>query len=271
MKEPFILKNDLLWLESWMNQHPNLVAGFTTNRGGAENGPIKGLNIAYHVGDDPLNVLNNRQQVADKVGIPLKQWVFAQQLHTTNIHKVSSRDLGAGINNFDSGIYQTDGLYTRSPNVVLATFYADCTPLYFYAPRHNLIGVAHAGWRGTVDGIMLRMLQTLKNVEGIDSAEILVAIGPAIGRDAYKVDDKVINEVLKSPVANVSTTFVDLGGGQYKFDTKALNYLQALHEGVPANNIICSAYCTYTDGDLFFSHRRDSKAGRMMNFICLKD
>lgn len=271
MKEPFVLKNDLLWLESWMVKNPKLLAGFTTNRNGAKAGPIKGLNIAYHVGDDPSTVQNNRHFVANKMGIPLNQWVFAQQLHTTHIHKVTAKDLGAGTSDFDSGIPATDGLYTTDSNVVLATFYADCTPLYFYAPHHHLIGVAHAGWKGTVGGIMHSMLQTLKNKEGINPDEILVAIGPAIGRDAYRVDDKVITEVLKSPVANPSTTFVNLGGGQYKFDAKNLNYLQALHEGVPEKNIICSAYCTYSDFDLFFSHRRESKAGRMMSFMCLND
>ena len=156
-------------------------------------------------------------------------------------------------------------------NVVLATFYADCTPLYFYVPNHHLIGVAHAGWKGTVNGIMINMLKILKETEGIDSKDIYIAIGPSIGRDAYKVDDKVINEVLKSSVSNVTETFYDLGEGQYKFDPKLLNYKQAISEGVPAENILVSSYCTFTDKDLFYSHRRNSKSGRMMSFMVLND
>ena len=271
MKEPFILKDHLLFIEPWMQQNHQLVAGFTTHQKGVSVGDCEGLNIAYHVGDEKEAVLKNRQMVAEAINLPLEQWVFAEQLHTTAVHKVTSADLGAGVYSFESGIKATDGLYTTESNVVLATFYADCTPLYFYVPSHHLIGVAHAGWRGTVDGMMHEMLKTLKTVEGIDPKDIFVAIGPCIGRDAYRVDDTVIDEVKKSIVSGFEETFVELGGGQYKFDPKLLNYKQALHQGVPAENILVTSYCTYTDSDLFYSFRKNPKTGRMMNFMCLKD
>jgi len=264
MNDPFVLKKDLLWLQCWMDQNPKLHSGFSTIKDG-------NLNMAYHVGDDPKNVLNNRRYLANMIRIPLDQWVFSEQLHTTNIYKVTASDLGAGVYNFKSGIPATDGLYTTESNIVLATFYADCTPLYFYAPKHHLVGVAHAGWRGTVNGIMHKMLHILKEIERIKPEDIWVAIGPSIGRDAYQVDDHVVNNVIKSDILNVVDTFVDLGGGQYKFDVKLLNYKQALHEGIPTDNIVVSSYCTYTHRNLFYSHRRDSNAGRMLSFICLKD
>jgi len=254
MKEPFQLQDDLLWLQDWQEIFP-LKAGFTT--------ALHDLNIAYHVGDDPDRVYRNRETAANEVGISLDQWVFAQQLHTANVHKATSADSGAGQRSFESGIPNTDGLYTKEAGIVLATFYADCTPLYFYAPKHHLIGVAHAGWQGTVKGIMQTMLKALKNEEGIPPEDIYIAIGPAIGQDAYRVDDKVIQHV-KEP-----STYVDLGGGQYKFNPKKLNLLQALEEGVPHENILVSSYCTFTDKDLFYSHRRDPKSGRMMAFMVL--
>ena len=269
MKEPFILKENLLFLDSWMKQNDHLIAGFTTIKGGTSTGAFEGLNIAYHVGDDAQAVLKNRELVAESIEMPLEQWVFAEQLHTTKVHHVTSADLGAGVHSFESGIKATDGLYTKEKGVVLATFYADCTPLYFYAPKHELIGVAHAGWRGTVDGMMHEMLKTLKEVEQIDPKDILVAIGPCIGRDAYRVDDTVINEVKKSSIEGIEETFIELGDGQYKFDPKLLNYKQALHDGVPAENILVTSYCTYTDSDLFYSFRKNNQTGRMMNFMCL--
>ncbi|MDE5978030.1 MAG: peptidoglycan editing factor PgeF [Turicibacter sp.] len=271
MKEPFILDKELLFLKPWMDETQQLIAGFTTIKAGTSVNEFKGLNIAYHVGDDAKAVLKNREIVANIIEVPLERWVFAEQMHTTAVHKVTSTDLGAGIYNFESGIKATDGLYTTEKNIVLATFYADCTPLYFYAPKHELIGVAHAGWRGTVDGMMHEMLRTLKEVEGIEPSDIYVAIGPCIGRDAYRVDDTVIQEVKKSKVDGVEETFVELGDGQYKFDPKLLNYKQARHEGIPKENILMSAYCTYTDEDLFYSFRRNHKTGRMMNFMCLKN
>ncbi|MCL1949782.1 MAG: peptidoglycan editing factor PgeF [Turicibacter sp.] len=258
MKEPFRLDNPILWLEEWMEKFP-VTAGFTASK--------PNLNIAYHVGDDPLRVYQNRETIAEEVGISLEQWVFAQQLHTAHIHEVTLDDLGAGKHSFESGIPATDGLYTRESGVVLATFYADCTPLYFYAPKVGIVGTAHAGWQGTVAGIMQKMLQTLKEKEGVSPGDIYIAIGPAIGMDAYRVEERVIEKVKTSTVPGADTTFVELWDGQYKFSPKKLNLLQALHEGVPRENILMSSFCTFTDKDLFDSHRRDPKAGRMMAFI----
>ncbi|MGL4373919.1 MAG: peptidoglycan editing factor PgeF, partial [Turicibacter sp.] len=241
MKEPFIQTNNLLYLVPWMKQDNNLVAGFTTQLGGISVGPFKGLNIAYHVGDNPAQVLANRQLVADEIQIPLTNWVFAEQLHTTTVHEVTSSDLGCGVQSFESGIKACDGLYTKEKDVVLATFDADCTPLYFYAPKHSLIGVAHAGWRGTVDGMMHSMLQTLKQKELINPSDIYVAIGPCIGRDAYRVDETVIKEVKKSKLAASDQTFIQISDTQYKFDPKLMNKQQALYEGIPEENILTSS------------------------------
>ena len=90
MKEPFILKENLLFIESWMNKNENLIAGFTTIKGGTSIDKFEGLNIAYHVGDEPEAVLKNRQVVADAIEMPLEKWVFAEQMHTTAVHKVTS-------------------------------------------------------------------------------------------------------------------------------------------------------------------------------------
>ena len=111
MKEPFILKENLLFIEPWMNKNENLIAGFTTIKGGTSVDKFEGLNIAYHVGDEPEAVLKNRQVVADAIEMPLEKWVFAEQMHTTAVHKVTSADLGAGVHRFESGIKATDGLY----------------------------------------------------------------------------------------------------------------------------------------------------------------
>ncbi len=270
MKEPFQLNQNLLFLENWMSSNEKLICGFTTKQGGVSHAPYQGLNIGYHVGDESSAVKQNRQIVADTLHIPFDRFIFAEQLHTTTVKKVTAADCGAGTLNFESGMSSCDGLYTTDCNVALATFYADCTPLYFYVPTHHLVGVAHAGWKGTVDGMMHEMLQTLKNVEHIKPEEIFVAIGPCIGRDAYRVDDTVINK-LKTSQVDIEDVYVQLSETQYKFDPKLLNKKQALAEGIPEANILVSAYCTHTDADLFYSYRKDKQTGRMMSFICLKD
>lgn len=261
MTEPFLLKNHLLWLEEWQQRFPGLIAGFST----AE----KSMNVSYVIGDAPCKVLAARNHAASLSKIPLENWVFSQQTHSTHIKKVNLCHKGLGTLDFDSAIADTDGLYTNERGIVLATTYADCTPLYFYAPSAGLIGSAHAGWRGTVNGMMQKMIQAWKEKEHLDPSQIFIAIGPAISRDAYQVDDKVINEILKSTVRNAVSSFSHLGNGQYKFSPKHLNYLQAIHEGVPKENIFVSSYCTYHTPELFYSHRRGGEQGRMMAFIGL--
>lgn len=269
MKEPFVLKDGLLWLEDWMARFPELTAGFTTTLNGFSAEPFKGLNLGYHVGDSPQVVGKNREEMAKKVGIPLNHWVFAQQLHTKNVQEAGLGHAGAGTFDFDSGVGATDGLFTDEPGVVLGSFYADCTPVYFYVRLKRIVGVAHAGWKGTASGIVLEMVEQLK-AKGAEPADIFVAIGPAISQAAYRVDEKVIQEVGRLPIPNPERAYVDLGGGQYKLDVKLLNVLQALHAGVPSENISVSSYCTYTDTDLFYSHRRTPGTGRMAAFICLR-
>ena len=268
MKEPFQLNQNILFLTDWMTQNSQLICGFTTRLDGVSKEPFTGLNIGYHVNDKATDVTANREAVATQLKLPLTSFIFPEQCHTTHVRKVTAADCGAGVFSFESGIPNCDGLYTTDKDVVLATFYADCTPLYFYAPKHELIGVAHAGWKGSVHGIMHTMIQTLKLEEGIDPNDLYIAIGPCIGRDAYRVDDTVINELKKSQV-DIEDTYVQLSDTQYKFDPKYLNKKQALFEGVPEENILVSAYCTHTDGDLFYSYRRDKQTGRMMSFMCL--
>ena len=268
MKEPFQLNQNLLFLTPWMSQNNQLIAGFTTRNQGYSQKPYDSLNIGLHVGDSVDDVIKNRQLVAHRLNVSLEQFVFTVQLHTTTVKKVTRADCGAGISCFEAGIESCDGLYTTDKNVMLATFYADCTPLYFYVPSRELIGVAHAGWKGSVNGMMHQMLQTLKNVEHIDPRDIYVAIGPCIGRDAYRVDDTVINKLKKSHL-DLDDVYVQISDTQYKLDTKALNKKQALAEGILESNILVSSYCTFTDEDLFFSHRRDKQSGRMMSFMCL--
>lgn len=267
--EPFsLLDNGLLTLSSWRKHH--VEATFTTRKNGASENPYSANNLAYHVGDKPDAVHLNRQHVAELLGVPLERFVFGAQNHGTHIARVTQADLGAGIYDFDSGLPETDALYTDLSDVVLATFYADCTPLYFIAPKHHLIGVAHSGWQGTLKGMMHVFLKHWIDELHILPEDIMITIGPAISKSAYVVDDTVATQVKSFALFDATSTLTQISDTHYKFDGQLLNLMMAENLSIPRQNIQLSSYCTYCDDDLFFSFRRDGVTGRMLATISQK-
>ena len=274
MQEPFQEKHDMfLTIENWQRQFPSLLAGFSTRKEGNSQAPFKSNNLCLHVGDDENAVHANREKLALSLGVPLANWVFAQQIHGNHIQRITWSDRGSGVRDYTSGIAATDGLFTAEKGIVLALAFADCVPLYFCSPHFQLVGVAHAGWRGTVRNIAGKMITSWKQ-EGIPPEEVFVVIGPAICQNCYRVDARVIGEVKKLPVS-AELFYQEVDDKQYTIDLKNLNRALLQQAGVPAGNIQVSGLCTSCREDLFFSHRRDSSkirnTGRMLAFIGIKE
>lgn len=270
--EPFILENEsILFIEGWMKKNHRLTAGFTTKIGGRSEGPFAGFNLAFHVQDNPMSVRLNRKELGEKIGFPVRYWVGAEQIHKAVIRKVSRKDRGRGALDYEDSFKGTDGFFTADKGVLLTLCYADCVPLLFYAPRQEAIGAAHAGWRGSVQGIAAEMIKVFEE-ENIPPRDILVVVGPSICENCYIVDNQVI-ELVKSGLAEgEKKTYNFIYGNQYKLNLQELNKQILLQSKVPEKNIRVTKYCTSCHRDLFFSHRRDQgKTGRMMSFIGLKE
>lgn len=254
----------LLLIKDWEKE--NVIAGMTTRNGGASEGPYHSLNVGFHVGDRYENVLENRNLLADKLGFPLNRWVLGEQTHGNQVFKVKKEDIGKGAMSLDTAIPNVDGLFTQESGVLLVALYADCVPLYFFARAEHMIGVAHAGWKGTVSNIAGRMVEAWKK-EGIDPAGIEVIIGPSIGECCYEVDEKVISEVRKLSLDD-ERIFRQLHQGKYMLNLKLLNKRLLIQAGVRETNIVLSSWCTSCSTSTFFSHRKErGKTGRMMAFI----
>lgn len=270
--EPFVRKSEqVLELSSWKGLSADLlVAGFTTRVGGVSSNDYESFNLGLHVQDDTNKVVSNRKLLGTILGFPTSRWVCSEQTHDNKIVKVSSSDIGAGVYDYSDSIKDTDGLYTDDKNILLTLCYADCVPIFFYAPDRQLIGIAHAGWKGTVKNIAGAMVHKWQE-EGVSPHEIYAAIGPAIGKCCYVVDDYVINFVreLELKGANIYSEKED---SQYQLDLKQLNYELLKKAGIKENQISVSSNCTSCENTLFFSHRKDNgKTGRMMSFIGIKE
>ncbi|CAG9619791.1 peptidoglycan editing factor PgeF [Sutcliffiella rhizosphaerae] len=272
MTEPFVLEQkQFLTLPSWKEKLSELIVGFTTKNGGISQGAYNSFNMGLHVEDSVEHVVENKQILANITDFPMDNWIGCEQTHGNYIVKVSPAHRGKGVTNYKNAIAGTDGIYTDSENVLLTLCFADCVPLYFFAPSYHYIGLAHAGWKGTVKEIGGMMIKKWE-MEGVATDDIFVAIGPSISSQSYLVDDFVINQVKSIlPFQCHQSAFKEVSKGQYELDLKYVNVEILKKAGIKEENILCSSFCTSTDHSLFFSHRRDQgKTGRMMSFIGLK-
>lgn len=269
--EPFQFQHveSLLFLRPWMDLSDKLVVGFTTKNGGFGKEDYETLNLGLHVQDKPSTVVANRQTVADQLKMPLSKWVCAEQVHKNLIMKVTEADSEKGVYDYKEGIPQTDGIYTNRKELLLTLCFADCVPLYFFAPKHGMIGLAHAGWKGTVEDIGGEMIKRWTE-EGIPLNDIYAAIGPAIEGCCYIVDDRVIDLVKNVLGADNdgSPFYTVVSEGQYSLNLKEVNKHLLQKAGVQEDHLLVSDLCTSCREDVFFSHRRDGgKTGRMLSFI----
>lgn len=269
MNEPFIRGSESFFQ---IDTDPNIYAGISTRCGGVSEQPFHTLNLGLHVRDNKEAVIENRKIFSDCIQAPLQSWVCAEQVHGSQVKKVGKTEAGKGIFHLDDAVKEVDGLYTDERNVVLTAAFADCVPLYFFAPRHHLIGIAHAGWKGTVRNIVSSMVSTWVSKEKLSTNDIYTVIGPSICEKCYKVDDNVIqyvrNVISDSRIGKYPFHHVE--SNQYLLNLKELNKQLMIKAGIPAENIKMTTYCTSCHNDLFFSYRKEkTKTGRMMAFISL--
>ena len=135
-----------------LEQTGMVVNAFSTRQGGVSVGCLESMNLGFNRGDLDENVLKNHKIFAEAVGFPYEKIVTTNQTHTTNVRVVTKEDCGKGITK-DRDYSDVDGLITNVPGIVLATYYADCVPLYILDPVNKAIGLSHSGWKGTVNRI----------------------------------------------------------------------------------------------------------------------
>lgn len=241
---------------------------FSTRLGGVSEGIFSSMNLSYTRGDSKEAVDENYRRIADILGCRVESFVCSDQTHTTNIRKVTEGDCGKGVVILRD--YQdVDGLVTDRAGVVLATFFADCVPLYFLDARQRVIGLAHAGWRGTVGRIGKKMIDMMTAEYGCKRENIIAAIGPSICADCYEVSEDVAVQF----EAEFGNTVLRTGKqpGKYQLDLWKANAEVLLHAGLTPAQIEVTDICTCCNPSLLFSHRASKgKRGNLGAFLMLK-
>ncbi|MEK7129710.1 MAG: peptidoglycan editing factor PgeF [Patescibacteria group bacterium] len=192
----------------------------------------------------------NRETFLNFLRLNLSSLVFSEQIHANKIHIVTDRDL-------EKKVFGTDGLVYKKNNGMsgLAVRVADCVPILAVDPDASVIGVAHAGWKGTLGSIATRLIDTMKSV-GADTERILVSVGPHIGMCCYSVPEERAGQFVK--MFNSDPRIMSHIEGAPHLDLGYANVQQLLEAGISADHIDVAITCTSCQVDTFFSYRKDT-------------
>lgn len=266
-----------LLLEQWMEQDGKLTAGFTTRNGGVSEPPFHTFNIGLHVQDEELSVLANRRCLAESAGFGFDAWTCGEQVHGNKVAIVTANERGRGALSMNDTLQGVDGIVTNERDILLTSFYADCVPLYFWDQEHNAIGLAHAGWKGTVTAIAANMVETMQSQYGTRPERLQCAIGPSIGECCYEVNEVVLERIYQLwDEMELAQELLHLVIKEQKqniarINLKEINRQIMIKAGILASRIEISDWCTGCRRDLFFSHRMENgRTGRMASWIGLR-
>lgn len=198
----------------------------------------------------------------DAIGIAPGAVCYARQVHGATC--LDADAVGAGL--AGTG----DALYTTAPGRPLAIFTADCVPLLVVDPGRPALGAAHAGWRGTVQGIAGRLVAALVERAGAEPARLHAALGPSIGPCCYEVDEPVVGP-LRAAFPGAWADWVRPGApGKWWLDLRAATVGQLEAAGVARERVWSPGLCTGCRRDLFYSYRREGLAGRLATLAVLR-
>lgn len=245
---------------------------FTTRMGGVSEGIYRSMNLSYTRGDSREAVDENFRRVAGALSCSVEDIVCSDQTHTTNLRVVGRADGGKGITG-KRDYSDVDGLLTDEPGVYLATFFADCVPLYFVDTKRAAIALAHSGWRGTVARMGRCVVEKMKEVYGTDPADLVAAVGPSICQECYEVSEDVADAFaaeFRKPGQEQEILYAK-GGGKYQLDLWRANEIVLAEAGIPAERIQVTDLCTCHNHRYLFSHRAShGQRGNLGAFLGLK-
>lgn len=243
---------------------------FSTKHGGVSTDEWTSMNFAFSRGDNPENVLENYKIFSDAVGFDYNSLVTSSQDHHTYVRPVTKNECGIGIWR-EKDMLSVDALITNEPNVTLVTHYADCTPLFFVDTVGKAIGLAHAGWRGTVGKIGEEVIKKMTALYGTNPSNVVVAIGPAISKCCYEVDKDCAENFYNLKDLDNSKFIFPKEDGKYMIDLLETNRQIVMKAGVKEENIVLSDLCTKCNSDLLWSHRAtNGHRGTMCAFMCIE-
>ncbi len=256
---PFIQHNNLRYFQfdSLRTRH-----AVFTRHGGVSPEPWGSLNVGGTVGDDLARVKENRLISFRALGCKPESIFDVWQVHSADV--VCAR----APRPFDESYRQADIILTDRPEVTLFMRFADCVPIFVYDPRKAVVGVAHAGWMGTLRDVATVTVNAMRAQYNSNPADIIACIGPSIGPDHYEVGADVILQVMQK-FGDESDQVLISNNGKIHFDLWKTNRILLERAGVGRVDI--AGICTACHTDDWFSHRAEKgRTGRFGALISLQ-
>ena len=225
---------------------------FTQRHGGVSEAPYASLNLGAHVGDDTDSVAQNRERVCMALGFDEDApWHLnsAEQTHGTNVAVAAS-------NAYEHA--DTDAIVTADAGTPLLLCFADCVPIILVDPHHKAVAVVHSGWRGTLDKIVAKAVETLAENYGTDPADILAYIGPYIGLESFEISSEIglqFRSVFTTLTAG--DTYIE-NGASARLDLGVAVQHSLTEAGVAECSIVNPRIDTVTHTGEWFSYRAEN-------------
>lgn len=261
---------------NWADRFP-ITIGDTYRHGGVSQEPYESLNLAFHVGDEPKYVRENRGIIAEYLGVEPDRISCGNQVHGLKAVEITEDLVGAGAFGEDTAIADCDAVFTKLPNVPLFLFTADCVAVGIYDAKHHAIATVHAGWRGAIGHLPVLTIETMKEAYGTEFKDCYIYLGPSIGPESFEVDvelgkrfelawrgmtDRSVADVVNYPGDKLDKAYINL----WNFIAEGL-----MVNGVPKENISIGGTDTVTDRDCYSYRRESGKTGRMALFSMLQE
>lgn len=224
---------------------------FFTRRGGVSGGLYSSLNCGYGSGDSPDNVRENRRRVAATFAREEPELLTLHQIHSTDVLTVGDQRWTS------PGAPKADALVTDRPGVVLGVLAADCAPVLLADPEAQVIGAAHAGWKGALAGVVEAAVTAMERL-GARRERLRVVVGPCIGPDSYEVGPEFPAPFLAQDESNDAFFRPTSRAGHFMFDLPGYLVHRIARAGVTA---AVTGHDTLAGSDDFFSYRRNTLNG----------
>ncbi|MGB1286930.1 MAG: peptidoglycan editing factor PgeF [Aggregatilineales bacterium] len=240
--------------------HPkwqNIKHGIFTRHGGVSAAPWSSLNLGGTQGDEVTHVQQNHHLMYDALDVNGGNAVTTWMVHGVDVVIADAPVPGR------KWLAQADAILTDKPDLPLVMRYADCTPLLYRDPTQGVIGLAHAGWRGTVQGMASVTVKAIQAHYGSNPTDIEVIIGPTISCKNFQVGEEVV-EAFEGYFGTLDNLMRrDPDDGTAYLDLWEANRLDLVQSGIPDKNITIAGICTHARTDDFFSHRAEKgRTGR---------
>ena len=230
---------------------PTVRHGFFTRIGGVSSGIYAAKNCGFGSGDNPENVARNRARCIAEIANGGAALVTAYQVHSPEAVIVDAPWQ-------PEDAPQVDGMVTSRPNIALGILTADCAPVLFADPEAGVIGGAHAGWKGALDGVLDATVETMESI-GAERGRIVAAVGPCIAQDSYEVGPEFRQRFLDHAAANDRYFRPGERPDHPHFDLKG--YVADRLRRLELGGVEVDGHDTVAEEDLFFSYRRATLRG----------